>query len=75
MESIEQKVHILKRPESRKAAEKFIDFLIREEKETITPKPRKTPTLSWFGALKDLRDQYTSVELQHEIAKMRSGES
>ena len=24
-------------------------------------------TLSWKGALKDLRDQYTSVELQHKL--------
>lgn len=28
---------------------------------------RNTSTFSWAGALRDLREQYTSVELQHEI--------
>ena len=32
MESIEQKVQTLKRPESKSAVEKFIDFLIQQEK-------------------------------------------
>jgi len=27
----------------------------------------------WQGALKDLRSQYTSVELQHRISDMRAG--
>jgi len=28
----------------------------------------------WAGALKDLRDKYTSVELQHKILEWRIGE-
>jgi len=28
---------------------------------------RKKLRLDWAGALKDMRDQYTSVELQHKI--------
>jgi hypothetical protein len=28
----------------------------------------------WEGALEDLRDQYTSVELQHQISEWRAEE-
>jgi hypothetical protein len=39
------------------------------------PEPRRPkPSFSWAGALKDLRDKYTSVELQHEISKRRVDE-
>lgn len=34
-------------------------------------KKHKVPTFDWNGALKDLGDLYTSVELQYEISKMR----
>lgn len=27
----------------------------------------------WEGALKDMRGQYTSVQLQHQIAELRGG--
>ena len=30
------------------------------------------PQFAWAGALEGLRDQYTSVELQHRIARWRS---
>ena len=33
--------------------------------------PRKKPRFTWAGALKDLQDRYTSVELQHQIARWR----
>ena len=36
-------------------------------------KPRGKPRFDWSGALKDLRDQYTSVELQHKISEWRIG--
>lgn len=39
------------------------------------PAPRRAkPTFIWAGALKDLRARYTSVDLQHAIAKWRVGE-
>ena len=31
------------------------------------------PQFTWAGALERLRDQYTSVELQHRIARWRTG--
>jgi hypothetical protein len=33
--------------------------------------PRRKPRFGWAGALKDLRNHYTSVELQHQIARWR----
>lgn len=32
---------------------------------------RAQPRFAWAGALQDLRDRYTSVELQHQIARWR----
>ena len=40
-------------------------------KDTRVPRPRGKMKLDWRGALKDLRDQYTSVELQHKILEWR----
>ena len=31
------------------------------------------PQFAWAGALESLRDRYTSVELQHRIARWRTG--
>ena len=45
----------------------FVEFLLEKH----LKKPRGKPTFEWAGALKDLRDQYTSVELQHKIAEWR----
>jgi len=35
-------------------------------RDTRMPKPRGKMKLTWRGALRDLRDRYTSVELQHK---------
>jgi hypothetical protein len=45
----------------------FVEFLLAQRK----PHPRRPPKFLWAGALKDLRDRYTSVDLQHQIAKWR----
>ena len=34
-------------------------------------KKHEVPAFDWERALKDLAEQYTSVELQHEILRMR----
>ncbi|MGA2983573.1 MAG: DUF2281 domain-containing protein [Terriglobia bacterium] len=34
-------------------------------------KQASKPQFAWAGALKGLRDRYTSVELQHRIARWR----
>ena len=57
-------------PEIRKEVKAFVTSLIRKREK----KPRGKLKFDWAGALKDLRDQYTSVELQHKISEWRIGE-
>lgn len=49
----------------------FAEFLLQKHK----PRNRTKPTFSWAGGLKDLREQFTSVELQHDIVRQMSDES
>jgi len=46
----------------------FVEFLQQQQRSN----PPKKPSFDWAGALKDMRDEYTSVDLQHEIARIRS---
>lgn len=52
--------------EMQQEVQDFIEFLLAKRK-----RPRGKPTFEWAGALKDLRDQYTSVELEHKISDWR----
>lgn len=45
----------------------YAEFLLEKR----SKKKQKVPTFDWEGALADLGEQYSSVELQHEIGKMR----
>lgn len=45
----------------------YAEFLL----ERRSKKKQKAPVFDWEGALKDLGEQYSSVQLQHEIGKMR----
>ena len=56
-------------PEIRREVEDFVDFLMKKR----VKKARGKPRFNWAGALKDLRNQYTSVELQHKISEWRIG--
>ncbi|MFQ6094215.1 MAG: DUF2281 domain-containing protein [bacterium] len=69
MKSIEERIKELP-PELQREVVDFIDFLT----ERRLRQPRGKPNFDWAGALKDLRDQYTSVELQHKISEWRIGE-
>ena len=68
MKTLEEMIEELP-PELRKEVEDFVEFLLEKRK----PKPKGKPKFDWEGALEDLRDQYTSVELQHKIAEWRIG--
>lgn len=57
-------------PDLRDEVRAFAAFLLA----TRQKKPEGQPTFRWAGALKDLRDQYTSVELQHKASDWRIGE-
>lgn len=47
--------------------EDFVEFL----RERRLKKMPGTPNFGWAGALKDLKKDYTSVELQHKISEWR----
>ncbi len=52
-------------PEVQRSVREFVEYLYTKYN---TPKQGK-PSFEWQGALEFLRDQYTSVELQHEMLK------
>jgi len=54
-------------PESNEELRRYVEFLIARPR-----RQRGEPRFDWAGALKDMRDRYTSVELQHEISRWRS---
>jgi hypothetical protein len=56
-------------PELQKEVHDFVKFLSAQQAKKRKAKMR----FAWQGALKDLRSQYTSVELQHRISDMRAG--
>lgn len=56
-------------PELQTEVRDFVEFLL-ERKSRRQSTPMK---FQWEGALKDLRGQYTSVQLQHQIAELRGG--
>jgi hypothetical protein len=59
---IEEKIRKLP-PKLRREVEQFIEGLV----EPPAGKKSRQPELKWRGALSELRDKYTSVELQHRI--------
>lgn len=68
--TLEQVITVVKElpPELRQEVGDFALFLQhRRLKERASP-----PTFEWMGALQELRENYTSVDLQHEAAGWRS---
>ncbi|MBC7223422.1 MAG: DUF2281 domain-containing protein [Anaerolineae bacterium] len=55
--------------EFREEVRDFVEFLLQKR----VRRERKRPQFPWAGALRDLRDRYTSVELQHQIWEWRAG--
>ena len=54
-------------PEIQEEVRSYAEFLLKKR----SKKKQMIPVFDWEGALADLGEQYTSVELQHEIGKMR----
>ncbi len=69
MEALKEVVEKLP-PDLQQEVKDFIEFLL--EKRAI--KNGGKPNFDWAGSLENLRNQYTSVELQHEISKWRIGD-
>lgn len=65
MATIEEKINGLP-PELQQEVQDFVDFLM----EKYRPRKRSKLKLDWAGALSDMKDEYTSVELQHKIRDM-----
>jgi len=54
-------------PDIQKEVADFALFLLEKR----TKKCCKKPSFAWYGALRSLRDKYTSVELQHHLSEWR----
>lgn len=48
-----------------------VDFIVFLESKKETGGKKKKLGFNWMGELKELRDKYTSVELQHKIDEWR----
>jgi hypothetical protein len=56
-------------PELQREVEDFAAFLVEKQGK----KNKSAPSLEWAGAVQDLKERYTSVDLQHTIAEWRIG--
>ncbi len=56
-------------PELQQEVQEFVELIY----ERRTSRKKEPLRLDWRGALRDLREQYTSVELQHQIRDWWSG--
>jgi len=57
-------------PELQQEVQEFVEFVY--QRHTRRAEPLR---LDWRGALRDLREKYTSVELQHQIRDWWAGVS
>lgn len=69
MEALKEVVEKLP-PDLQQEVKDFIEFLLKKRAKKNGGKPK----FDWAGALEDLRNEYTSVELQHTISKWRIAE-
>lgn len=54
-------------PDFQEEAKKFVEFLVEKR----ATKSKRRLRLDWAGALKDYRDQYTSLKLQKKALEWR----
>ncbi len=54
-------------PDTHQEVQNFVEFLLQKR----AAKPHAKPEFQWAGTLKDMREQYTSVELQHQVTEWR----
>jgi Protein of unknown function (DUF2281) len=54
-------------PEQQAAVRDFVEFLLSKRRAHT----RRKPQFDWAGALRDMRDEFSSVDLQHEITRLR----
>jgi len=56
-------------PEFQEEVRDFVEFLF----ERRIKKQQGKPSFDWAGSLRELRDRYTAVDLQHKISEWRIG--
>lgn len=66
MKSIDERIKNLP-PNLKQEVEEFVSSLLRKRRKKNGKKLRQ----DWAGALKDYRDQYTSIELQKKALEWR----
>jgi hypothetical protein len=54
-------------PELQQEVRDFVEFLLEKKVLRSNREKKGELRLDWRGALRELRDKYTSVELQHKI--------
>lgn len=54
-------------PELQQEVRDFVEFLLEKRAAKLEAEKGGKLKLDWRGALRDLRDKYTSVELQHKV--------
>jgi len=55
-------------PERQAEVRDFVEFLLAKQRSSR----RQKPQFACAGALRDMRDEHTSVDLQHKISRLRS---
>ena len=73
MSTVEQIVELMKGlpDDVQNEVADFVEFLRERRRRPLRTKLR----LDWIGALKDLKGEYTSVELQHKASEWRIGKA
>lgn len=69
MNDLDKKIASLP-PELRWRVEVFVESLLQDRKKLSNARP----AFKWAGALRDLRDEYSSTQLQHAIMGWRMHE-
>ncbi len=65
-EILQEKIEHLP-PEFQQEVVDFVDFLLGKCKQKPGKKSKKALELKWDGKLSNLKDKFSSVELQHKI--------
>jgi len=66
--SLQEMIPVLP-PELQNQVRDFVARLLNER----SVKTRRQPQFAWAGALKEMKEEYTSVQLQHQISELRTG--
>lgn len=59
-------------PDAQEVVRELVELLLARPKVEATPQPPHFLRQDWAGALRAYRDEYTSVELQHQALEWRS---